>query len=163
LGLRERPLPRGAGPATIPPHRRRADVRRRGGGGHRGRLARVGRRVPDAARQRGATRPERLFDPARTHARAPPPELSARGTRHRGRHPPAGPPPATGLAGDGPKPRSGPFERVLKAPSLRGLAVFTVASPVVNSNGESMLGRPVKEAPPAAVAAGTLPADAVKE
>lgn len=60
-------------------------------------------------------------------------------------------------------PRSGAFRMVLGDGYLRAIAVFSVLFTFVNSNGEYMLGRLVKESAEAAVAHGTLSADAVKE
>jgi AAA family ATP:ADP antiporter len=59
--------------------------------------------------------------------------------------------------------KAGAFEMVLKDSYLRGIAIFTVLFTIVNSNGEYMLGRLVKDAAAAAVAAGTLNAEHVKE
>jgi AAA family ATP:ADP antiporter len=59
--------------------------------------------------------------------------------------------------------KSGAFAMVLENGYLRGIAVFTVLFSFVNSNGEYMLGRLVKDAAAAAVAAGTLSSEHVKE
>ncbi|HEX3594428.1 MAG TPA: Npt1/Npt2 family nucleotide transporter, partial [Polyangiaceae bacterium] len=59
--------------------------------------------------------------------------------------------------------RSGAFRMVLSDGYLRGIAVFSVLFTFVNSNGEYMLGRLVKESATLAVAHGAITADKVKE
>ncbi len=59
--------------------------------------------------------------------------------------------------------RGGAFELVLRSRYLRFIAAFALLFTFVNSNGEYMLGSLVKEAADAAVRAGTLEPDAVKE
>jgi AAA family ATP:ADP antiporter len=54
--------------------------------------------------------------------------------------------------------RSGAFRMVLDDGYLRAIAIFSVLFTFVNSNGEYMLGRLVKEAATAAVAQGTITA-----
>jgi AAA family ATP:ADP antiporter len=82
---------------------------------------------------------------------------------HRRSYPPAGPATAQRLTTDSKAARSGAFEMVLKNEYLRGIAVFSVVFTLVNSNGEYMLGRLVKDAAEATVASKGLPHDAVKE
>ena len=76
------------------------------------------------------------------------------------------PPPAI-AADPGPRqtpaPRSGAFRMVMSDGYLRAIAVFSVLFTFVNSNGEYMLGRLVKESASAAVSHGSITADAVKE
>jgi AAA family ATP:ADP antiporter len=62
-----------------------------------------------------------------------------------------------------PPPTSGAFRMVLDDGYLRAIAIFSVLFTFVNSNGEYMLGRLVKEAAAAAVAHGTIAADQQKE
>jgi AAA family ATP:ADP antiporter len=59
--------------------------------------------------------------------------------------------------------KSGAFRMVLSNGYLRGIAIFSVLFTFVNSNGEYMLGRLVKDSAAAAVASGALAPDAVKE
>ncbi len=83
--------------------------------------------------------------------------------QNRRSYPPAGPATEHGRKEGVPLERSGAFQMVLRDGYLRGIAVFSVVFTFVNSNGEYMLGRLVKESASAAVARGTLQADAVKE
>jgi AAA family ATP:ADP antiporter len=82
---------------------------------------------------------------------------------HRRSYPPAGPATDQHRAPDGAVGKSGAFQMVLGDGYLRGIAVFSVLFSFVNSNGEYMLGRLVKDSAAAAVAAGTLHADHVTE
>ncbi len=77
----------------------------------------------------------------------------------------SGPPPiaAERRSAEPAAPRAGAFRMVLGDGYLRAIAIFSVLFTFVNSNGEYMLGRLVKESAEAAVAHGTLSADAVKE
>jgi AAA family ATP:ADP antiporter len=59
--------------------------------------------------------------------------------------------------------KSGAFRMVLGDGYLRSIAIFSVLFTFVNSNGEYMLGRLMKESAAAAVAHGALAPDAVKE
>ncbi|HEX4335475.1 MAG TPA: Npt1/Npt2 family nucleotide transporter [Polyangiaceae bacterium] len=77
--------------------------------------------------------------------------------------PPPGPP-AEQSGADAPAVApSGAFQMVWRSEYLRAIAVFSVLFTFVNSNGEYMLGRLMKEAATAAVARGAITPDAVKE